>query len=212
MTATKRICSPTSICGQSNLNSTAYPPKASAIFHLFLPMIFFLILIILKWIKILCKYVSRISGSRLWEGSGLSKLQPKPYIELYSTTDFFLQKQAPEVFYKKTVLKNFAIFTKHLCWSLFLIKLQASKKRLQHRGFPVNNVIFLRTPILKNICERLLLFLLFFQKNSEQQVHLKFTCACLFLCNLNSHRITFPVNLIVFNFLQRRNFCQKLTR
>ena len=36
-----------------------------------------------------------------------------------------LQKQPPEVFYKNTVLKNFAIFTaKHLCWSSFLIKLQ----------------------------------------------------------------------------------------
>ena len=39
---------------------------------------------------------------------------------------------------KKAGLKNFAIFTgKHLCWSLFLIKL-------------------LRTSILKNICEQLL--------------------------------------------------------
>ena len=35
------------------------------------------------------------------------------------------QKQPPEVFYKKVVLKNFAIFIgKHLCWSLFLIKYQ----------------------------------------------------------------------------------------
>ena len=32
------------------------------------------------------------------------------------------QKQPPEVFYKKVVLKNFAKFTgKHLCQSLFLI-------------------------------------------------------------------------------------------
>ena len=39
---------------------------------------------------------------------------------------FPLQKQPPEVFYKEAVLKNFAIFTaKHLCWSLFLIKLHA---------------------------------------------------------------------------------------
>ena len=36
------------------------------------------------------------------------------------------QKQPPEVFHKKAVLKNFATFTgKHLCWSLFLIKLEA---------------------------------------------------------------------------------------
>ena len=33
----------------------------------------------------------------------------------------------PEVFYKKAAIKNFEIFTgKHLCWSLFLINLQAS--------------------------------------------------------------------------------------
>ena len=38
----------------------------------------------------------------------------------------YLQKQPPEVFYKKAVLKNHAIFTeKHLHWSPFLIKLQA---------------------------------------------------------------------------------------
>ena len=37
------------------------------------------------------------------------------------------QKQPPEVFYKKGVLKNFTKFTgKHLCQSLFLMKLQAS--------------------------------------------------------------------------------------
>ena len=40
---------------------------------------------------------------------------------------WLLQQQPPEVFCKKKVIsKNFAIFTeKHLCWSLFLIKLQA---------------------------------------------------------------------------------------
>ena len=36
-----------------------------------------------------------------------------------------IRKQPLEVFYQKAVLNNFAIFTgKHLCWSLFLIKLQ----------------------------------------------------------------------------------------
>ena len=36
------------------------------------------------------------------------------------------QKQPPAVFCKKVVLRNFAKFTgKHLCQSLFLIKLQA---------------------------------------------------------------------------------------
>ena len=33
------------------------------------------------------------------------------------------QKQSPEVFFKKTALENFAIFTeKHLCWSFFFHK------------------------------------------------------------------------------------------
>ena len=57
------------------------------------------------------------------------------------------------------VLKNFVIFTgKHLCWSLFLRKFQACKfieKRLQHLCFPLHVRKFLRTPILKNINERL---------------------------------------------------------
>ena len=65
----------------------------------------------------------------------------------------FIHKQ----FFKIGVLKYFAIFTgKPLCWNLVLIKMQALrpatllKKRLQHRCFPVNIGIFLRTPILKN--------------------------------------------------------------
>ena len=34
------------------------------------------------------------------------------------------QKQPPKMFYKKAVLKKFAIFTgKHLCWSLFFYKI-----------------------------------------------------------------------------------------
>ena len=43
----------------------------------------------------------------------------------FSKTKQF-QKQSLELFWKKGVLKNFANFTwKHLCWSLFLIMLQA---------------------------------------------------------------------------------------
>ena len=54
------------------------------------------------------------------------------------------QKQPPEVFCKKAVLKDFAIFTgKHLCWILFLIKLPFT-------------CLLIKT-ILKNIYKRLLL-------------------------------------------------------
>ena len=71
---------------------------------------------------------------------------------------------------KKALLKNIAIFTgKHLCWSLFLIKLEDLracnfiKERLHHRCFPVDIVKFLRTSILKNIHKQLLLILLKFR-------------------------------------------------
>ena len=75
-----------------------------------------------------------------------------------------LQKQLPEVFYKKRCSWKFCNIHKKTAvlkspfnssWS----RLQACnflKKRLQHRCFPVNIVKFLRTSTL-NICERLLL-------------------------------------------------------
>ena len=52
----------------------------------------------------------------------------------------------PKVFCEKGVLENFAIFAgKHLCWSLFLIMLQAlgtdcnfNKKYVHHRSFSVS--------------------------------------------------------------------------
>ena len=66
------------------------------------------------------------------------------------------------------VLKNFVIFTgKHLCLSLFLIKFQTCKfteKRPQHWCFPLHVRKFLRTSILKNISERLLLIILLVQQ------------------------------------------------
>ena len=59
---------------------------------------------------------------------------------------------------KINVLNNFTNFTgKHLCWSLFLIKKNFIKKRVQHRCFSARFGNFLRTSILKNICERPLL-------------------------------------------------------
>ena len=70
-----------------------------------------------------------------------------------------LQKQPPQVFYKKAVLKNFALFTgKNLCWSLILLKtFRPTILLIRYRCFPVNISKFLRTSILKNIHERLLL-------------------------------------------------------
>ena len=57
----------------------------------------------------------------------------------------FIKQQPPDVFYEKTVIKNFAKFTeKYLYWSLF-----------QHGCFPLNIAKFLRTTILENIWERM---------------------------------------------------------
>ena len=59
---------------------------------------------------------------------------------------------------KKGILKNFANFTgKHKCWSLLQAR-NFIKKKLQHWCFPVKFAKILRTSILKNICERLILF------------------------------------------------------
>ena len=70
------------------------------------------------------------------------------------------QKQPPEVFYKKGVLKNIAKFTgKHLCQSLFLIRLQAfMKKEALAQVFSCGFCkISKRTPFSQNISVRLLL-------------------------------------------------------
>ena len=79
-----------------------------------------------------------------------------PYISM-------LKKEPPQVFYKKNCLSKFRnIHRKTPLLESFLIKLQALgllKKRLQDRCFPVNIAKFLRAPILKNICEQLLLML-----------------------------------------------------
>ena len=65
-----------------------------------------------------------------------------------------IQKQPPELFCKKRYLQNFANFTgKHLCWSLFLIKLQALGLQLYKKETPTKAIScikfakFLRTPI-----------------------------------------------------------------
>ena len=66
---------------------------------------------------------------------------------------------------KKGFLKNVANFTgMHLCWSLFLITLQIFRPvTLLKRYSNIDSmkfVKFLKTPLLNNICERLLLFVL----------------------------------------------------
>ena len=79
----------------------------------------------------------------------------------------YSRSSRPEVFYKQSVLRNFAKFTeKHLCQSLFFNKVAGLrpaallKKRLWHRCIPVNIARFLRTPFLTEHLWWLLLRLL----------------------------------------------------
>ena len=80
------------------------------------------------------------------------------------------------------------------------------KERLQHKFFPVNIAKFLKTPILKNICERLLLLtVIFTQENNHMQrcfdlpgpkLHKKLTCVIL----VPSPQTTFHRN-VIYNFV-----------
>ena len=61
---------------------------------------------------------------------------------------------------KKGVLKNFAISTgKYTCIRFSLIKLQAFNKKRLRQNVSLWILRYLRTPILKHICERLHLHL-----------------------------------------------------
>ena len=77
----------------------------------------------------------------------------------------------PEVFCKKSVLRNFTKFTgKHLCQSLFFNKIAGLspaallRKRLWHRCFPVNFAKFLRTPFFTEHIRSLPLIIKLFAK------------------------------------------------
>ena len=69
--------------------------------------------------------------------------------------EVFLQKQPPEVFCKKTVLRNFTKFTgKYLC----LGPANLFKKETLAQVFSCEFAKFVRTPFLQNTSGRLLLF------------------------------------------------------
>ena len=65
---------------------------------------------------------------RFWNKSNVKKL----------CLNNIFQKKPPEFFCKKSVYKNFHIFTwKFLCWPEVLKSCNFIKKRLQHSSFPV---------------------------------------------------------------------------
>ena len=65
-----------------------------------------------------------------------------------------IRSSCSQIFFKGGIFIKFSIFTgKYLCWSLFLIKLQAYnfiKKRLHHRCFHMNIAKFLKTLFLQS--------------------------------------------------------------
>ena len=100
------------------------------------------------------------------------------------------QKWPPEVFCKKGILKKLQISKKTPLLESLLNKVAGlqvcnfTKKRLHHRCHPVKFVKYLRIPILKNICERLLLQFL----------------------SHGSEFITYVMDLSTKNKVQRRGF------
>ena len=115
----------------------------------------------LMWSNTRVMKENRSMAQEIWT---ISILYPKTFKESYHHIKFQKSIMNRKCSVKNIVLNSFAIFTgKYLCWCLFLNKnagLQACnfiKKRVQHRCFLGNVAKFLRAPILKNICERLLL-------------------------------------------------------
>ena len=68
----------------------------------------------------------------------------------------FIQKVRPEIFYKIDVLKHFRSSRPVRLRPATLLKM-----RLWHRCFPVNFAKILSSPNLQNICEQLLLFIIY---------------------------------------------------
>ena len=101
----------------------------------------------------------------VWRRKNLLIRHSRAAKQLFNYSFKKVQKQPPDVFCKKSVVKNFANFTgKHPCWSHFLNKvpglqpasfLKKDSSAFQHKCFPVKFAKLLRIP--KNIFKRLLL-------------------------------------------------------
>ena len=91
---------------------------------------------------------------------------------LFNVSSKYIQEQAPEMFFKKPEVLQYSqqsicvrafglqIFYKETLTQVFSCKYcNFTQKSFQHRSFNVNTAKFLRTPILKDICEQLLLYI-----------------------------------------------------
>ena len=104
----------------------------------------------------------RVAGNKRF---AVRKRYPWKIFEQNVTVAYF-KNQPPEVFCKKRALENLANFTgKYLCWSLFLINLQAwGLESFLNRDsitciFPAKFAKFLRATSVKTICDSLPLYL-----------------------------------------------------
>ena len=113
---------------------------------------------------------------------------------------------------KKAALKDFAIFKgKHLCWSLFLIKAFRPAillKRNSNTGVLLRILQnILRTPVLKNICECLLLKLILVFVFIEFLL-LEEKLKKLFFCSVTFEEILlFACTLAILVFICKWTFC-----
>ena len=85
----------------------------------------------------------------------------------------YFQKQPPEMFMQKSVLRNFTSFEKkHLCQSFFFSKVAG----LWPANFAANFVKYLRIPFLQNTSGRLLLYFeaIHLIKSSFQYIYERF--------------------------------------
>ena len=113
---------------------------------------------LIKWTKIMANFVHARVLLFLWDiRSFLTYMTP--YLQIG-------KRQPSKKLSKKRCFLKSENSQKYACVGVsFLIKSILLNKRLRHRCFPMNFGKFLRTPILKNICERLLLHTLgFFYK------------------------------------------------
>ena len=73
------------------------------------------------------------------------------------------------------------------------------KKRLQHRRFPVKSAKFLRTPILRNICERPLLYVWLLDFGCFREgVKVRFKLICL-------NQLKFYISLVTCWYFEKNN-------
>ena len=119
----------------------------------------FLMFSVIKWISIRNKWVNRWQQYRQTCTHLLVCVRG---VEKGRIGNKWVKKSSHRgALYQKDIFENLTNFTgKHLCWkdSNKIDKIKFIKKGLQHSYFLAKFTKFLRTPILKNICKRLLLY------------------------------------------------------